>query len=87
MPIVLDHSHSDEVVLILWRIDDRTAIGMGPDLVKTDSGVADADSVLRRSNVGQQTCIAEDANVRMVVKGVVVETVGSRTLSLDTRSE
>ena len=81
MPIVLDHPHSDEVVLVLWRIDDRTTIGMVPDLVKTDPGVADtADSVLRRSNIGQQTCIAEDANVRMVVKGVVVETVGSRTL-------
>jgi hypothetical protein len=54
MPIVLDHSHSDEVVLVLWRIDDRSAIGMVSDLVITDSGVADtADSVLRRSIVGQ----------------------------------
>ena len=77
MPIVLDHSHSDEIVLVLWCIDDRSAIGMVPDLVKTDPSVADAaDSVLCRSNIGQQTCIAEDANVRMVVKGVVVETLG-----------
>ncbi len=88
MPTVLDHSHSDEVVLVLWSIDDCAAIRVIADLVKADSCVADtADSVLCRSNVGQQTCIAEDANVRMVVKGVVVETVGSRTLSLDKRSE
>ena len=87
MPIVLDHPHSDEVVLVLWRIDDCTAVGMVSDLVKTDLGVADtADSVLRRSNVGQQTCIAEDANVRMVVKGEEVKTVGSRTLPFDTGS-
>ena len=87
MPIVLDHPHSDEVVLVLWRIDDRAAIGMVSDLVKTDLGVADtADSVLRRSNVGQQTCIAEDANVRMIVKGEEVETIRSRTLPFDTGS-
>jgi hypothetical protein len=78
MPIVLDNPHSDEVVLVLGRIDDRTAIGMVPDLVKTDLGVANtADSVLRRSNVGKQTCIAEDANVRMVVEGEEVETINN----------
>ncbi len=89
MPIVLDHSHSDEVVLVLWRIDDcTTAIGMIADLVKADSCITDtADSVLCRSYVGQQTCIAEDANVRIVVNGAVVETVGSRSLALDTGSE
>ncbi len=62
MPIVLDHSHSDEVVLVLCRIDDCTAVRMVADLVKADPCIADpADSVLCRSNVGQQTCIAEDA--------------------------
>ena len=88
MSIVLDHSHGDEIILVLWRIDDRAVIGVVSDLVKADSGVADAaDSVLCRSNIGQQARIAKDANVCMVVKGIVVETVGSRTLSLDARSE
>ncbi len=80
MPIVLDHSHGDEIVLVLWRIDDCTAVMMVADWVKADSCIADtADSVLCWSNVSQQTCIAEDANVRMVIKGVEVETIGSRT--------
>ena len=87
MPIVLDHPHSNEVVLVLWRVDDCSAIGMVSDLVKTDLGVADtADSVLRRSTIGQQTCIAEDANVRMVVEGEEVETIRSRTFPLERSS-
>ena len=84
MSIVLDKSHGYEIILVLWRIDDCTAVRMVADLVKADFSVTDtADSVLRRSNIGLQACIAEDANVRVVVKGIVVETIGSRTLSLD----
>ena len=75
-------------LLVLWRIDDRATVGMVSDLVEADSGVADtADSVLCRSNVDQQTRIAKEANVCMVVKNIEVETVWSRTLSLDARSE
>ena len=54
MPIILDDSHGDEIVLVLWCIDDRATIGMVSDLVKAASGVADTvDSVLCRSNVSQ----------------------------------
>ena len=50
----MTYSHGDEIVLVLWRIDDRATVGMVSDLVKADSGVADtADSVLCRSNVSQ----------------------------------
>ena len=85
MSIVLDDSHGYEVILVLWRIDDLTTVGMVCDLVKADSSVTDtADSVLGRSDDGQWACIAKDANIRVVIEGIiVVETVGSQNLSLD----
>ena len=76
MSIVLDGSHGYEVILVLWRIDDLTTVGMVSDLVKADSSVTDtADSVLGRSDVGQWACIAKDANIRVVIEGIVVETI------------
>ena len=81
MAVVFDHTHCYQVLAVFRGIYHASTVGVVSYLVKLDVGVPFPDySELGGTDVGKESRVTEYANVRVIIKRIVVVTVGFRVV-------